>query len=148
MKNLDNAKVKQTLRSILTSVFAVILAILVGGILVSLIGGNPVDVFTALFKGAFGSRLSIVGTLNRMAPILLAGLAITVGNSAGMFNIGFTGQFLMGSLLAAWIGNYVSLPAPLLIVVMMLAGMAGACIWAVVPTVCPVSYTHLTLPTT
>ena len=136
MKNFDSTKLKQSLKSIFTSVFAVLLAVIVGGVLVSFVGVNPVEVFASLFKGAFGSRLSFIGTLNRMAPILLAGLAITVGNSAGMFNIGFTGQFLMGSLLATMVGAYVKLPAIPLCILVLLAGVVGACLWAAVPTYC------------
>lgn len=134
MKKIDATRLRAGLTSILTSLIAIVLAMLAGSVLVSLVDASPFDVFAALFKGAFGSRSSFVGTLNRMAPILMAGLALTVGNSASLFNIGFTGQFMLGSLFATWVGVYVNLPSVPLMALMLLAGVVGACLWAAIPT--------------
>lgn len=134
MKKTDGTKLREGLNSFLTSLIAIVLAMIAGSILISLVDASPAAVFSALFKGAFGSGKSIVGTLNRMAPILMAGLALTVGNSASLFNIGFTGQFMLGSLFATWVGVYIKLPAVPLIALMLLAGVIGACLWAAIPT--------------
>ena len=92
-KKLDVVKLKQGLGDTVSSLLALLLAFVVSGLIVMIPGANPFEVFASLFKGGLGSGMALAGTLNRMAPILLAGLAITAGNSCGVFNMGFTSQF-------------------------------------------------------
>lgn len=132
-KGFQSVKLKQSLLDASSSLLALVLAFVVGGILVSITGKNPIEVFASLFKGGLGSGLALAGTLNRMAPILLAGLAITAGNSCGVFNMGFDGQFLMGFLAAGFVGYMLPLPSFLLIPATILAAMLGSMAWAYIP---------------
>lgn len=133
MKRNDYILLKRTAFSMLTSVLSLTLALLVGGVLVAGIGINPISVFSSLFRGGLGSPLAIAGTLNRMAPILLAGIALTMSNSCGIFNIGFEGQFLIGSIAAAAAGYLFHLPPVLHVIAVFLAGMTGAMVWSLMP---------------
>lgn len=117
----------------LSSLLALIFAVIVGGLLVSMIGVSPVDVYTQLFKGGLGNGIALVGTVNRMAPILLAGIALTIGNSSGIFNMGFEGQFLCGCLASVTVGYLVPMPAFLHIPLTMLAGILGGMLWSITP---------------
>ena len=47
---------------------------------------------------------SLESTLVRSIPYVVAGLAVSVGFMAGLFNIGAEGQLYAGSLVAAWVG--------------------------------------------
>ncbi|MBC5582403.1 ABC transporter permease [Anaerofilum sp. BX8] len=132
-KKLDVVKLRQGLSDTFSSVLALLLAFVVSGLIVMITGANPFAVFGSLFKGGLGSPMALAGTLNRMAPILLAGLAITAGNSCGVFNMGFTSQFLMGFLCAGFVGYMVPLPPALLIPLTMLAAVFGAMLWAFFP---------------
>ena len=132
-KKLDVVKLKQGLGDTLSSVLALLLAFVVSGLIVMITGANPLAVFGSLFKGGLGSGMALAGTLNRMAPILLAGLAITAGNSCGVFNMGFSGQFLTGFLAAGFVAYMVPMPSALLIPVTIFAAVAGAMIWAFFP---------------
>ncbi len=136
MKNrfINTVKLRQGLTDTASSVLALILAFIVSGLLVAITGVNPIEVFASLFKGGLGSGMALAGTLNRMAPIMLAGLAITAGNSCGVFNIGFDGQFLLGFLFAGFAGYMLPLPSVLLIPVTFAAAILGAMLWALVPT--------------
>lgn len=90
---------------------------------------------TALFDGAFGSRYALVSaTLVRAVPLLLLGLAFTIGARAGGLNIGMEGQFALGAIAATWLGLAVGgLPAPLAIAAVLAAGMVAGALWMVVP---------------
>lgn len=131
----DTVKLKQGLSNAFSSLLAVVCAMIVSGLIVMITGVDPFAVFGSLFKGGFGSPLALAGTLNRMAPILLAGIAFTAGNACGVFNMGFEGQFLVGMLCAAWVGYMVPLPAPILMPLTFLSAIFGAMLWAILPAV-------------
>lgn len=133
MKKNDYTALKRTAFSMFTSAASLVLAVLIGGALVAGIGINPITAFSSLFRGGLGSPLAIAGTLNRMAPILLAGIALTASNSCGVFNIGFEGQFLVGSIAAVAAGYMFHLPPVLHVIVVFLAGMTGSMLWALTP---------------
>ncbi len=129
----DVVKIKRGLGEGLSSIIALLFAFVAGGLIVTTTGVSPIDVFASLIKGGLGSPMALAGTLNRMAPILLAGLAITAGNSCGVFNLGFSGQFYMGFLLAGFVGYILPLPAILLIPVTILSAIVGSVLWALIP---------------
>src|SRR5688572_21344117 len=96
----------------------------------------PLDAYSALFQGALGSSTAIVNTLTFAAPLLLAGLGVGLAFKAGLFNIGATGQFLMGALVAVAVGTAVQdLPSFIAIPAALVAGMVGGAAWGFIPGV-------------
>lgn len=131
---------------------AIVLAVLVGSVVIVLsnllVGGSidlslPVKAYKGLACGSLLGPLPICGeptwngvinTAVATAPLILGGLAVGLGFKAGLFNIGAQGQFLMGALGAAWIGTVVAeLPAPVAIVIGLLAGTALGFGWGFIP---------------
>ncbi|MGA2527990.1 MAG: ABC transporter permease [Acidimicrobiales bacterium] len=90
---------------------------------------NPHTV-TAAFHG--GSTEAIFNPLSETAvnatPLILAGLAVALAFRAGMFNIGATGQFIGGAMIAGWIGFAVHLPMVIHVVVAVIGGFVGGAI--------------------
>lgn len=121
---------RTSLALVVTAPFvAVLIALFLSGGLIVLAGANPLDAYVEMIRGAFGSRLSVSETLTRTTPLILTGLAAAVAFRARLWNIGGEGQLYMGALVAAWLGHgmAVNLPAPLAIVIILIAGMvAGA----------------------
>ena len=111
------------------------LALLVSGVVVALIGLDPVQVITQLVKGAFGSRAGISYTLYYATTFVFTGLAVAVAFHGGLFNIGGEGQAMIGglgcALAALGLGAY--LPAWLMLPLMVVAAMATGALWALVP---------------
>lgn len=95
-------------------------------------GHNAGVALTALARGAFGSWYAITSaTLVRAVPLAFAGLAVAIAFRAGILNIGAEGQLLMGAAIAAAVASVVgSLPAPIAIVLILLAGTAAGGAWA------------------
>ena len=111
------------------------LALLVSGVVVAMIGLDPVQVITQLVKGAFGSRAGISYTLYYATSFVFTGLAVALALHGGLFNIGGEGQAMIGGLgcaLAA-LGLGAHLPAWLMLPLMVLAAMAAGALWAAVP---------------
>lgn len=124
------------LQQVGTPVVSTVLAIGVCSLIIWMSGYDPIEAFSALFKGAFGGPRQIGETVLRSTPLILAGLAVGYGFRAGLFNIGAEGQLMMGGLMAAWLGvQLAGLPAlvsvPTLIVAAVLAGAA----WAFIPAI-------------
>jgi general nucleoside transport system permease protein len=120
---------------LLNTVWAVMLALLLGAVLILLAGGNPIEGYSALFRGAFADYWGISDTLVRMSPLLLAGLAVIIPLRAGLFNIGAEGQIYIGALLATIAALYMpgEVPGVLRITLCILVGALGGALWATLP---------------
>ena len=100
-----------------------ILVLFISGILLAACGYNPLQVFSLIIKGAFGSQSAIVQTLIQTTPLIFSGLAYIVASRAGMFNLGMEGQIYMGAIAAAVVGGIdAGLPAFIHIPLTLLAG--------------------------
>ena len=111
------------------------IALLVAGVVVALVGQNPREVMSVLVHGAFGSQRGLSYTLYYATTFIFTGLAVSVAFHGGLFNIGGEGQALMGglgtALVALWLSH--SLPAVVLLPLMVLGGVLFGVVWAAVP---------------
>jgi simple sugar transport system permease protein len=99
-----------------------------------LLGIDPARALDALLRGSVGSAAAWTVTLQKTAPLLLAGLAVALSFRAGVWNIGAEGQLLAGALGATALATRLAAGAPglLLIPATALAGaLCGAAIAAV-----------------
>jgi ABC-type uncharacterized transport system permease subunit len=112
------------------------IAILAGAIIIIAYGESPLQVYGAILEYAFGSVSGFGFVLAIATPLIFSALAVAICFKAGLFNIGVEGQFLVGMITAAWAAVTLDfIPGGLLVVVVLLAAMAGGMIWALVPAV-------------
>jgi simple sugar transport system permease protein len=115
-------------------VWACLLALAVGALLIAASGVSPWLAYRALFATAYLDYWGFASTLVKTSPILLAALAVAVPLRAGLFNIGAEGQIYAGALAATLAGLFLpELPGGVGIAVAMLAAMAGGALWAAIP---------------
>jgi simple sugar transport system permease protein len=107
----------------------VVMAVIAG--FVSLTGTSPLLVFGELLRGAVGSATDLAVTVNRAAPLMIAGVGVALAMRAGAFNMGVEGQIALGGLAASYFGLFLGeVPSPAAIpFVLLLSGVAGA-LWA------------------
>lgn len=118
-------------KDLLTPLFAIGLALLIGAGVMLITGHNPFQAYGALFKGAFGTKVNLANTLANAVPLILSGLGIAITFKAGLFNIGAEGQYWIGSMAAVWIGYAVpGLPPVLHIGLAFMVAMLAAGLWA------------------
>ena len=98
------------LREIGLPVFAIAAALLLFGLLGALAGVDPLDVWTTLFTGAFGSWFSWQNTLQRAAPLMLTALCVAIPARAGLVVIGGEGALVLGALAGAALPYALTLP--------------------------------------
>ncbi|TPE49919.1 ABC transporter permease [Amaricoccus solimangrovi] len=75
-----------------------LLALLVAGLVVILIGENPLRAVELLVTGSLGSSYGIGFTLYYATTFVFTGLSVAVAYHAGLFNIGSEGQAQLGCL--------------------------------------------------
>jgi ABC-type uncharacterized transport system permease subunit len=85
--------------------------------------------YSALVKGAVGSSNAIASTLNRSAPLICAGLGVTLAFRAGLFNIGAQGQLIIGAICAGYVGFTWNLPPLIHLLAALVAGLVGGAFW-------------------
>lgn len=113
----------------------VALALAVAGLVLWGVGQDPWQVLGLLIQGAFGSRVGLGYTLYYATTFVFTALAVCMAVHGGLFNIGGEGQAMLGGLGAglvalAWSA---SLPAALMLPLMVLASMLFGAVWAAVP---------------
>ena len=111
------------------------LALLAAGLVVLLVGQDPVRVMTVLVQGALGTQRGLSYTLYYATTFIFTGLAVAVAFHGGLFNIGGEGQAIMGGLGTGLAALYLSalLPAWLMLPVMLISGALFGLVWAIVP---------------
>ena len=96
----------------------------------------------ALWRGAFGSWDALLSaTLVRAVPLIVIGLGVALAFRAGALNIGGDGQFLIGAIVAAWIGLHVAgWPAPIALLALCGGAALGGVLWMALPVVLKLRY--------
>ena len=110
-------------------------AFVVAGLVVLLVGENPLRAAGILFEGAFGNGQNIAYTLFYATNFIFTGLAVAVAFHCGLFNIGGEGQaYIAGvgvSLVALTFDS--ALPWWLVFPLAIVASALVGALWALIP---------------
>jgi ABC-type uncharacterized transport system permease subunit len=123
--------------SALISLGAVVLALILGGIVLMLVGGSPIRAYAFMLKAAFGDIGVFSDTLTKATPLILVSLAAVIAFRMRLWNIGAEGQFFFGAFGASAVVLTPILPpetSPWLIIpTMVLAGAIAGALWGFIP---------------
>ena len=119
------------------SVAAILLALIMGGIVIEVAGGNAWKSYVHIAQASFGDIGVLSDTIVKATPIILTSLACSIAFRMKLWNIGAEGQFIMGAwgasavvlwpLLAPEASPWLFIPA------MIVAGMAAGAAWGFIP---------------
>ena len=124
--------------------FAILIALLVGAIVLLALGKNPLGAYYNLLQGSgLAPKASYAGHksmltdftsfLSYLTPMIFAALAVAVALRSGLFNIGVSGQMLAAGFIASITVGYSALPAPVAKPLVVLIGLAaGAAVGGVI----------------
>lgn len=114
-------------------VLSFLAALIISAVIIAALGSNPLPVYRALLVEPFRGIANFGQVLEKLVPLLLAGLSVAIAFRAGVFNLGVEGQLYLGAFAAAWVGFTLHAPGPVLMVTAIaLASLVGA-LYAVVP---------------
>lgn len=119
-------------------VVAVLLSLVVSGLFIFAVTKlNPVQVYEAIFDGAFGTERRTWVTIRDSMMLLCIGVGLAPAFKMKFWNIGAEGQILIGGVITAGImrayGN--ALPTSALLVIMAVVSLLCGCLWGVIPAV-------------
>jgi len=104
----SNSLTRQLLQSAteasLVPFLAILTAVVVGGLIIKFVGGDPFLAYKGLIQGSLGSQKALSETAVWATPYIFAGLAVAIGFKGGLFNIGAEGQLAVGAVFSALIG--------------------------------------------
>ena len=116
-------------KPITSALIAIVCGFLVAAVVLAAAGYNPWQAFGALFSGMFARPKYISNVLIKAAPIILTGLSVAFAYKTSLFNIGAEGQYIVSAIVVTLLGVRLNLPAPLLIPVLLAAGMLAGGVW-------------------
>jgi len=123
--------------SILVTVGAVAVALILGGIVIAVVGGNPFLSYAHIARASFGDVGVLSDTIVKATPIILTALACSIAFRMKLWNIGAEGQFIMGAWGASAIVLAPVVPAEtsrwVFIPMMALAGLGMGAAWGFIP---------------
>ncbi len=104
----SNSLTRQVIQSIsdasLVPFLAILTAVVVGGVIIAFVGGDPLLAYRGLIQGSFGSTKALSETAVWATPYIFAGLAVALAFKGGLFNIGAEGQLAVGAVASSLIG--------------------------------------------
>jgi simple sugar transport system permease protein len=124
----------QAILRLLTPLLAALLALLIGAVMLLLLGTNPLQAYSAMVVGAFGSANSLADSLVKATPLLFVGLGICIAFRGGVLNIGGEGQLVAGAVAATVVAlTLPALPSWAILGLCLLAGALAGAVWGGIP---------------
>jgi len=134
MNTTAPTQVPRWVTHVLVPISNLVVAFIIAGIIIALIGEDPWQAMKLLVLGAFGATDLIGFTLYYTTNFMFTGLAVAIAFHCGLFNIGGEGQAYVGGLGVGLVALYFGgLPAPIVIVLAILASMLFGAAWAFIP---------------
>lgn len=118
--------------SLFYTVIAIAIGFAVGAVFLLIAGISPAVAYGKLVNSIFGKPKYLIWVLTYSAPLILTGLSVAFSFRTGVFNIGAEGQYIVGQIAAGLVGILVDLPAPLEILLCLLAAIAAGCGWSLI----------------
>ncbi|MEG0035982.1 MAG: ABC transporter permease [Oscillospiraceae bacterium] len=124
-------------RAWLIRLIALLSALAVGCVIILALGHNPFAVYGDMIKGSLQTGTSRVETVKIAIPLLGAALAVALAFKMKFWNIGAEGQILAGAIAATYFAlfHFQTMPRPLLLVVMFVAGAIAGGLVGLIPAV-------------
>ena len=147
---------KDSVRTLASSIISILIGLLVGGIIVLIVGLTnerislqaTFDGLRLIFFGALSTGRNAAGNLTfgfnsvnmgnmlfRAMPLILTGLSVAVAFKTGLFNIGASGQYLMGTCATLFIALSIpcTVPGWIIWILAFLGGVAAGALWGAIP---------------
>ena len=113
----------------------ILLALIVGGLILIVLGKDPFSYYWYVIKRGLLSWTGFQATLVRTAPLMFVAAGLIVAFRAGIWNLGVDGQFLLAAVIVAAVGPILNQYIPNWIMFVIGFGIAAIVggIWSVIP---------------
>src|ERR1700693_5702992 len=128
--------------ALLRVLIPVTLALLVGGLILLVLGKDPLGYYGYVLQRSLLRWGGAQETLTRMAPLLLIAAGLIVAFRAGIWNLGGDGQFLLAAVVSAALAPALIgiLPRGPPLIVCLIAGSVVGALWSLIPALLKARY--------
>jgi simple sugar transport system permease protein len=128
--------------TVLRVLIPVFLALIMGGIILLLLGKDPLTYYGYVLERGLLRWSGLQETLTRMAPLLLIASGLIIAFRAGIWNLGGDGQFLLAAVTSAALSPALItvVPGGLAIVICMIASSLVGAVWSIAPAILKARY--------
>jgi len=132
---LPQDRTREHIAAIARVLVPILLALAVGGAILLILGKNPLTYYGYVVQRGLLSWGGFQETMTRMAPLLLIAAGLIVAFRAGIWNLGGDGQFLLAAVVTAALAPALidTLPRGLTLLICMVASIAVAAAWSLIP---------------
>ena len=131
--------------SIIRTLLAVAIALVFAFFLMATVSDNIIKDFTTLLIGPLANASRMTSVISKMIPLLFTGVAVALIYSAGQINIAAEGAFFAGAVAATVVALIEGIPAPIHIILTLLAGAVTGAIIMGIPAIMHVKYDVVTI---
>jgi simple sugar transport system permease protein len=126
---------RDSIMSFLSSLVVLAAGLLIGFIiLLASNAGAAWEAFRTILTFGFSGIRNVGDVLLGATPIIMTGLSVAFAFKTGLFNIGATGQFSFGGLVAILIGtNFEGMPDGLRVLFALAAAVSAGALWGAIP---------------
>ena len=148
---------KDGTRKLLASLLSIVVGLVVGGVIVLIVGlasrtiptQSAFDGLKLIFAGILSTGRDAAGNLTwgfnptnvgnmlfRATPVIMTGLSVAVAFKTGLFNIGASGQYLMGTMVSLMLALSIPttvVPAWLVWIIAFVGGTVAGALWGAIP---------------
>ncbi|TBR44897.1 ABC transporter permease [Marinomonas agarivorans] len=130
-------------------ILAIFLTLIVGSILFSLLGKDPLHAMQVLLVAPLSDAYNINEMLVKMGPLLLCAVGLAICYRANLWNIGAEGQLLIGALGGSAVAlQFVDSSAWFALPLTLIAGVLSGMLWAAIPTLLKLKFNSNLILTT
>ena len=145
MLELQKRQQPSRLWTVATPLLAVLLTTVAGGIMFTILGKNAFEAIKIIFwSPLFDPSLASYARpqiLVKAAPLVLIAVGLSIAFRANIWNIGAEGQYIMGAIAGGAVAlAFHPLEAWWLFPLMILAGILGGFLWAMIPALLKIRY--------
>lgn len=134
MIRLQKRASPSVLMGYLAPLVALFITVLAGLVLFALLGVPVLDAFHAFFIAPINSLYGLGELGVKAAPLIMIGVALSIGFRAQVWNIGAEGQLILGAIAGSAVAlAFYEVEAWYVLPAMMLASILGGMSWAAVP---------------
>jgi ABC-type uncharacterized transport system permease subunit len=122
-------------REIVAPVIALLVAMIIGGLVVALLGKPPLQAFEVYFIDPLTEGWSLQELAVKASPLILIALGLSFCFRANLWNIGAEGQFIAGGLVGGWLGivTHGGPGGAWILPLMLVLGAFGGLLYAMIP---------------
>lgn len=128
--------------SLLSPAIAVALTVATGGVMLAMMGHDPVEALRVYFLSPFADSYGRAELLVKATPLALIGVGLGLCFRANVWNIGAAGQYTLGAIAAGGVALHAPADAAGLhwLLLYLLAGIAGGLLWASIPALLKIRF--------